>query len=79
MPETKLGRKQRDPVKGLILEYKKVYGLSTEDLADKWNVSRATCSKRLNKEHSDQWLGEAKDLCRKLHVPIEAFREAIRY
>ena len=72
-------RKGRDPVKGLILEYKTVQGLNNNDLAKAWGVSRTTCCKRLNEEHSDNWLAEAKKLCKKLNVPIEEFREAVRY
>lgn len=72
-------KKKRDPVKGLILEYKNLQGLTETQLASEWGVSRATCSARLNKQHSDLWLAEAKDLCKKLGVPIDAFREAVRY
>lgn len=72
-------KKKRDPVKGLILEYKAIHGLSESQLAEKWGVSRATCSARMHKLHSDEWLSAAKDLCSKLNVPIEEFREAVRY
>lgn len=72
-------KKKRDPIKGLILEYKSLYGLTEEELAKKWNVSRATCSDRLKNKHSDDWLSAAKDLCKKLNIPIEDFREAVRY
>lgn len=72
-------KKKRDPVKGLILEYKNLNGLSESQLAACWGVSRATCSTRLNKQHSDLWLAAAKELCKKLNVPIEEFREAVRY
>jgi hypothetical protein len=70
---------RRDPLKGLVLEYKALKRLDETSLALLWGVSRATCSKRLNRLHSDLWLTEAKDICRKLDVPIEAFREAMRY
>lgn len=79
MPYVKLGREKRDPVKGLILEYKTINGLSIKDLAKKWGVSVVTCSKRINEEHSDKWLSEAKQLCKKMNIPIEEFREAVRY
>lgn len=72
-------KKKRDPVKGLILEYKGLNGLNETQLAQTWGVSRATCSTRLNKLHSDEWLTEAKELCKKLNVPIDEFREAVRY
>lgn len=72
-------RKCRDPVKGLILEYKATLGLSNTQLAEEWGVSRATCCKRLNEEHSNQWLTEARCLCMKLNIPIEEFRQAVRY
>lgn len=72
-------KKKRDPVKGLILEYKAINGLTEGQLAATWGVSRATCSTRLNKQHSDTWLSAAKELCKKLNVPIEEFREAVRY
>lgn len=72
-------QKRRDPIKGLILEYKAIQKLSTNEIASKWGVSRVTCSKRLNEQHSDEWLAEAKELCKKLNVPIEEFRQAVRY
>ena len=71
--------KKRDPLKGLILEYIKNNNLSTGQVAIKMGISRATCSKRLNQEHTDIWLGEAKELCRKMNIPIEEFRSAVRY
>lgn len=74
-----LPKKKRDPVKGLILEYKNINNLTEAQLAKRWEVSRATCSNRLNNQHSDQWLTEAKELCKKLGIPIEEFREAVRY
>lgn len=79
MAKTKLGSAKRDPVKGLILEYKAINGLSTKELAKTWGTSVVTCSKRLNVEHSDMWLAEAKTLCRKLNIPIDEFRQAVRY
>lgn len=72
-------KKKRDPVKGLILEYKNLNGLTESQLATAWGVSRSTCYTRLNKQHSDEWLTEAKELCKKLNIPIEEFREAVRY
>lgn len=81
MPNVKycMPKKKRDPVKGLILEYKALNQLTDSQLAATWGVSRATCSTRLNKQHSDLWLSSAKELCKKLGVPIEDFREAVRY
>lgn len=70
---------KRDPVKGLILEYKAVNNLTVAKIAEMWGVSRATCSNRFKNEHSDKWLSEAKELCKKLGIPIEAFRAAVRY
>lgn len=79
MAKTKLGSAKRDPVKGLILEYKTINGLTVKQIAKAWGVSVVTCSKRLNEEHSDEWLSEAKKLCRKLNIPIDEFRQAVRY
>ena len=70
---------KRDPIKGLILEYQALKHMSDTALANLWGVSRTTCYKRLNQIHSDEWLGEAKDLCRKLGVDIDEFREKVRY
>lgn len=71
--------KRRDAVKGLILEYKALGKLTDTKLAEMWGVSRATCSRRLNEQHSDEWLSDAKFICKKLGVPIEEFRAAVRY
>lgn len=79
MPYVKLGRGERDPVKGLILEYKTINGLTMKQMAEKWGVSLVTCSKRINEEHSDKWLSEAKVLCKKMNIPIDEFRQAVRY
>ena len=81
MPKVKycVPKQKRDPVKGLILEYKNLLGLNESQLAAEWGISRATCSVRINKQHSDEWLTEAKELCKKLNIPIEEFREAVRY
>lgn len=70
---------KRDPVKALILDYQNLNKLNSSQLAECWGVSRATCSKRLNEQHSDEWLTEAKELCKKLDVPIEELRAALRY
>lgn len=78
MPRLKSNR-QRDPLKGLILEYKAQLGLSNKEMANIWKVSCVTCSKRLNDEHTDKWLTEAKVLCKKMNVPIDEFRQAVRY
>lgn len=81
MGRSKLGsvRPKPDPIKGLILEAQKISGISDTKLAEIWGVSRATCSKRLNHQHSDLWLGDAKVLCRKLNIGIEDFRASVRY
>lgn len=79
MAYTKLGRAKRDPVKGLILEYKAINNMTMKQLAETWGISTVTCSKRINEEHSDNWLSEAKLLCKKMHIPIDEFREAVRY
>lgn len=79
MAYSKIGREKRDPVKGLILEYKTIKGLTLKQIAKTWGVSVVTCSKRINDEHSDEWLSEAKVLCKKLNIPIEEFRQAVRY
>lgn len=72
-------KQKRDPVKGLILEYQAIKGLADGKMAEIWGVSRTTCSMRLHKQHSDLWLTEAKELCKKLEVPIEELRAALRY
>ena len=71
--------KRRDPVKGLILEYKNTLGLTNSNISKLWGVSRTTCCRRLNEEHSDEWLTEAKKLCKKLKIPEDEFRSAVRY
>lgn len=71
--------KKRDPVKALIREYQELNKLSDTQLANEWGISRATCSKRFNELHSDFWLSDAKKICKKLGVPIEEFRNAVRY
>lgn len=70
---------RRDPIKGLILEYQAGKHISDTALAQLWGVSRTTCYKRMTQLHSDEWLGEAKELCKKLGVKIEEFRAAVRY
>lgn len=70
---------RRDPIKGLILEYQAQRHISDTALAELWGVSRTTCYKRMSLLHSDEWLGEAKELCKKLGVDIAEFRERVRY
>ena len=70
---------KRDPLKGLILEYKALQKLSDRQLAEAMKVSRVTYSKRMNAMHTDQWLSDAKSLCKNLNVPIDEFRAAMRY
>ena len=70
---------RRDPVKGLILEHQVQKHISDAELAELWGISRTTCYTRMKKSHSDEWLGEAKELCKKLGIGIEEFRAAVRY
>lgn len=72
-------KKKRDPVKQLIREYQDINDLSDQQLAKLWGISRTTCCKRFNELHSDDWLGDAKKLCKKLGVPIDELRGALRY
>lgn len=70
---------RRDPLKALIREYQTIRKLNDTQLAKEWGISRATCSKRFNELHSDDWLSDAKKLCKKLDIPIEEFRSVMRY
>lgn len=84
MPKTKLERfskpaVRRDPVKGLILEYKTILNLTHAECAEKMGVSPNTFTRHIQGSHSDEWLSDALKFCRSVGVPIEEFRAAIRY
>lgn len=78
MPRVKLGAPKKDYVMALILERKHALELTDADLGRALGVSRQTASRLMSKS-SDCWeLGQLKALCRRLGIPIEELREAIR-
>lgn len=78
MPKTNIGKKRRDNLKELIIGRKEALGLSNIDLALKVGMSRVTLASKLASPSDCLTIGELKQLCRALDIPIEEARAAIK-
>ena len=79
MPRVNLGRNLRaEALVRLIWGYAAVAQIDRQTLADYAGVSLRTIHKR-RKEPGEFTLDEYLDTCRKLHIPIEEARAALRY
>lgn len=77
MPKTNIGKKKRDTLKELILGRKDALGLSDKDLAPKVGMHRTTLASKLASSSDCLTIGELKQICRALDIPIDEVRAAI--
>lgn len=78
MPRTNIGKQHRDTLKELLQGRRAALGLDYIDIAPKVGMHRVTLSNKLNSSSDCLTIGELKQLCRVLDIPIEEARAAIK-
>ena len=68
-----------DDLTALVLLYKKKRGMSWQKIAKLMDTTPSSLSRRMEKGIINWKLGEAVRLFHILGIPVQAFREAIKY
>lgn len=81
MPKTKIDKYRvgkRDCIKGLILEFMAIQGISISDLSAKSGIPNSTLHRKFS-QHTDKWtMEEICTVCRTLKIQSEDLRNTIR-